>query len=340
MQAGQTGTTERRQQPMLAVVHDRYGTADVLRLEHIPRPDPAVGEVLVRVHAAGVDRGTWHLMTGRPYIARIALGVRRPKDPVPGRDVAGIVVESRAEPGRFSPGDRVYGMGRGSFAEYAVVRQDRLAPMPAALSFEQAAAIPISGGTALQALTDAGRLEAGQAVLVLGASGGVGSYAVQIARAMGGRVTAVCSGAKADFVRSIGAEKVFDYARDDFAEPGGQFDLIIDAGGGAKLSRLRRALNRRGTLVVGSETGSGFLGGLTRPMRAMLLSPFVSQRLIMLASKERGSDLERLAPYLADGRVVPPVDHVYPLEEAAQALRDLEAGRLRGKAVIRVAADA
>jgi NADPH:quinone reductase-like Zn-dependent oxidoreductase len=241
---------------MQAVVQDRYGAVDVLRHERIALPDPGDQEVLVRVRAAGLDRGTWHLMTGKPYLMRIAgIGFRGPKDRVPGRDLAGTVSAVGSGVTGFAVGDGVYGVGRGSFAEYAVARADKLARKPVSLSFEQAAVVPISGATALQALTDHGRLEPGQRVLVIGASGGVGSYAVQIAKALGAEVTGVARTAKLDLVRSFGADHVLDYTRDDFA----------------------------GT-----------------------------------------------------GQVTPSIDRTYPLDQVPEAMRQLEAGQVRGKVAITI----
>ena len=274
--------------------------------------------MLIRVHAAGLDRGTWHMMTGRPYLMRVlGFGFRGPKNPVPGIDVAGTVAAVGSAVTRFAVGDEVFGMSRGSFAEYAAAREDKLAHKPANLSFEQAAVVPISAGTALQAL-DAGRVERGQQVLVIGASGGVGSYAVQLAKALGAEVTGVSSTAKVDLVRSLGADHVLDYTQDDFADGTRRYDLILDIGGNPPLSRLRRALTPTGTaVIVGGEEGGKWTGGFGRSLRAPLLSLFVRQRLTMLASKERASDLERLAPLIEAGDVTPSIDRTYPLERGA-----------------------
>ena len=326
---------------MQAVVQDAYGTVDVFTYTRTSRPEIADNEVLVRVHAAGLDRGTWHMMTGKPYLLRvIGFGFRRPKNPVPGIDVAGTVVAVGSDVTRFAIGDEVYGMSRGSFAEYAAVLEDKLAIKPANLTFEQAAVVPISAGTALQAVVDAGHLEAGQKVLVLGASGGVGSYAVQLAKALGAEVTGVSSTAKLDLVRSLGADHLLDYTRDDFADGGHQFDLILDIGGNPTLSRLRRALTPTGTLViVGGENGGNWTGGFDRSLRAPLLSFFVRQRLAMLASKERASDLERLAEHLEAGTVRPAVDRTYPLDQLQAAMRHLIDGNVRGKVAITVSTE-
>ena len=229
-------------QRMRAIVQKEYGTADVLAMAEIERPVIQANEVLVQVHAAGLDRGTWHLMAGMPYAARLVAGLRAPKNPVPGLDVAGVVVPVGSEVTRFQPGDEVFGVSKGSFAEFAAAREDKLAHKPSRLSFEQAAAVPVSGMTALRGLCDVGRLQAGQKVLIVGASGGVGSYAVQIAKALGAEVTGVCSTSKLDLVRSIGADHVVDYSQDDFADGDTRYDLILDIGGNSSLARLRHAL--------------------------------------------------------------------------------------------------
>ncbi len=323
---------------MRAVVQDSYGSAEVLRLDEIAPPVIADDEVLVRVRAAGLDRGTWHVMAGKPYLMRIlGFGFRRPKNRVPGLDVSGVVVAVGAAVTRFNIGEEVYGISRGSFAEYAAVLEDKLAHKPQQLSFEQAAAVPISGGTAVQALTDAGQVKAGQSVLVLGASGGVGTYAVQLAKAFGAEVTGVASPAKQDLVSSLGADHVLDYTRDDFADGSRHYDLILDVGGNPSLSRLRQALKPGGTAVtVGGEEGGSVTGGFGRSLRAPLLSPFLRVRLKMLVSKERASDLERLLPFLESRQVVPSIDRSFPLEQAREAMQHLETGQVRGKVVIAV----
>jgi NADPH:quinone reductase-like Zn-dependent oxidoreductase len=322
---------------MRAIVQDSYGTAEVLRPDRIARPEIADHEVLVQVRAAGLDRGTWHVMTGRPYLMRLlGFGFRRPKNRVAGLDVAGTVVAIGSAVTKFRVGDDVFGISRGSFAEYSVVREDKLAHKPSSATFEQAAVVGISGGTALQALA-AGRVKAGDKVLITGASGGVGSYAVQIAKAMGAEVTGVCSSAKQDLVRSLGADHVLDYARDDFADGVHRYDVIIDVAGNSPLSRLRKALTPTGTaVIVGGESKGNLTGGFERQLRALILTPFVSQRLVGLASKERASDLEALAELIEDGKVTPSIDRTYPLEQVPEAMRHLEAGRARGKVSITV----
>lgn len=322
--------------PMRAFVQERYGDADVLSLERTARPTIADNEVLVRVHAAGLDRGTVHLLTGKPYLMRvIGFGFRGPKNRVPGLDVAGTVAEVGASVTRFAVGDEVYGISRGSFAEYAAAREDKLAPKPPSLTFEQAAVVPVSGLTALQALRDAGRLQAGQRVLVIGASGGVGSYAVQIATALGGQVTGVASTAKLDLVRSLGADHVVDYTREDFADGTHRYDLVLDIGGNSSVAHLRRALSGRGTLVIiGGENGGNLTGGMGRQLRAVTLSPFLRQRLTMHTTKERGSDLGPLTELIEAGRVVPSLERTYPLEQVPDALRHLASGTVRGKVAV------
>ena len=321
---------------MQAIAQHRYGDAGTLRHERIAIPEVSDHEVLVHVHAAGLDRGTWHLMTGKPYLMRIAgMGFRRPKDTVPGRDLAGTVEAVGSAVTRFAVGDAVYGVGRGSFAEHAVAREDKLARKPVSLSFERAAVLPISAGTALQALTDHGRLEPGQTVLVIGASGGVGSYAVQLAKALGAEVTGVASTTKLDLVRSLGADHVIDYTRDDWADGTRHYDLVLDIAGNPGLSRLRRALTPTGTAVlVGGEDGGNLTGGMNRQLRALLLSPFVGQRFAVFVAKERASDLDRLGDFLEAGTVTPTVDRTYPLDRVPDAMRHLAAGQVRGKVAI------
>jgi NADPH:quinone reductase-like Zn-dependent oxidoreductase len=323
---------------MRAIVQDTYGSADVLHLARVARPQIAEDEVLVQVRAAGLDRGTWHLMAGQPYLLRVlGFGLRAPKNRVPGLDVAGTVVAIGSAVARFSTGDDVFGISRGSFAEYAAVREDKLARKPANLTFDQAAVVPISAGTALQALTDVGKVGRGQRVLIIGASGGVGSYAVQLAQAFEAEVTGVCSTSKLDFVRSLGADHVLDYTSQDFADGTHRYDLILDIAGNASLSRLRRALTPTGTLViVGGEEGGRWTGGFGRSLRAPLVSPFVRQRMTMLASKERASDQERLAALIEAGKVTPSVDTTYQLDRVAEAMRHLEAGDVRGKLAITI----
>lgn len=333
--------------PMRAIVQERFGSADVLDYTTIERPGIDDDQVLIEVRAAGVDRGTEHLMTGLPYLVRLAgFGVLRPKQPVPGADVAGVVVEVGAAVDRFAPGDEVFGIASGSFAQYAAADQDKLAHKPANLSFEQAAVATISGITALQALTEVGKVQPGQRVLILGASGGVGTYAVQLAKVLGAHVTGVASTTKLDLVRSLGADRVIDYLTADFADrsdgsdgSGGEhrYDLILDIGGRNSLSRLRRVLTPTGTLViVGGEGGNRVAGGVGRQLRAMALSPLVGQRLIAFINTEHYNYIEQLAEHLASGRVVPVIGQRFDLEDLPEAMRRLAAGRVSGKTAITV----
>ncbi len=323
---------------MRAITQSRYGTVpeDVMRLDQVTRPDIGDDEVLIQVRAAGVDRGTWHVMAGQPYLMRLlGFGLRGPRNKVPGLDVAGTVVAAGPAVTRFAVGDEVFGIARGSFAEYAAARESTLARRPAALSFEQAGAVAVSGLTALQGLRDAGRIKPGQKVLVIGASGGVGSYAVQIAKSFGAEVTGVCGTAKADLVRSIGADHVIDYTRADFADGQRHYDLILDIGGNSRLSRLRRALTPRGTLVIAGGEG-GRWTGVGRQLRALALSVLIRQRLTMFVSRHRQADLDTLHGLIETGQVTPVIGRTYPLAEAPLAVRHLHAGHARGKIVITV----
>ncbi|WP_130513619.1 NAD(P)-dependent alcohol dehydrogenase [Krasilnikovia cinnamomea] len=325
---------------MRAVVQDRYGADPEgrLRLAQIARPQIGPGEVLVRVRAASVDRGTWHLMAGLPYPVRAAgFGMRRPRYANPGRALAGTVAAVGADVTGLQPGDEVFGVGAATFAEYACARADKLAVKPATLSFEQAAALGISGLTALQAVRKHGRVAAGQKVLVLGASGGVGAFATQLAKADGAHVTGVCSTTKVDLVRSLGADRAVDYTREDALDGRTRYDVIIDTGGNRRLADLRRALTAAGRLViVGGETGGRWLGGTDRQLRAQLLSRFVGQRLGSFLTSENATDLGTLARLCASGELTAAVDRTYPLAEAAAAIRHLLDGRVRGKVVITV----
>jgi NADPH:quinone reductase-like Zn-dependent oxidoreductase len=321
---------------MQAIVQDSYGRSERWRLAEIAEPAIADSEVLVKVHAAGIDRGTWHAMTGLPYLGRLYFGLRKPKRPVPGLDVAGTVAAIGAEVTRFAVGDEVFGISKGSFADRASAREDKLVPKPANITFEQAAVLAISGLTALQSLRDAGRLKAGQHVLIIGASGGVGTFAVQIAKTFAAEVTGVCSTTKTDLVSSIGADHVIDYTRDDFADGPQRYDLILDIGGNSSLSRLRRALTPRGTLVIVGGEDSGRWTGLSRQLRALALSPFVRQRLTIRIPKETLADIQLLAELTESGQLTPVLDKTYPLAEAADAMRYLESGQARGKIAIAV----
>ncbi|NYE94537.1 NADPH:quinone reductase-like Zn-dependent oxidoreductase [Psychromicrobium silvestre] len=322
---------------MQAIIQERYGSAEVLEFRAVKKPTPQPDEVLIKVHAAGVDRGTWHLMEGKPYLLRIfGYGLRRPKVTIPGHDVAGIVEAVGTEVTKFNVGDVVFGTCRGSFAEYAVSKAPLLALMPAKLTFDQAAALPTSGVTALKALRDAGKLVSGQSVLIIGASGGVGSLAVQIATAAGAQVTGVCSTRGLELVRSLGAESVIDYTQQNIGEAAG-YDLILDIAGGRSLSELRRALKSSGTLViVGTESGGNLTGGIGRSLRAALLSPWLSQRLTGLIAFNTEPALQAISELVENGAIVPSVERSYPLAEASEAVRHLAEGRTLGKVVVSV----
>jgi NADPH:quinone reductase-like Zn-dependent oxidoreductase len=320
---------------MKAIAQDKYGSIDVLEVRDVDKPKIENGDVLMRVLAASAHMGDWHFMTGLPYLFRIAgSGLRAPKTRVRGTDVAGRVEAVGKDVTQFLPGDEVFGTCAGSFAEYATARKDKLAAKPANLTFEQAATVPTSGCAALQALR-VGKVQPGQKVLIIGAAGGVGSFAVQIAKAFGADVTGVCSTSKVDLVRSLGADDVIDYTRDDFAATGRRYDLILDIAGNRSVSHLRRALAPRATLViVGGEGGGRWLGGIDRQLRATMLSPFVSQKLGTFVAKAKGEDLVVLTDLIEAGKVTPAIDKEYPLSEVPAAMRHLAEGHARGKVVI------
>jgi NADPH:quinone reductase-like Zn-dependent oxidoreductase len=321
---------------MKAILQDKYGSPDVLGLEDIDKPEVGDGDVLVVVLAASAHIGDWHFMTGLPYLFRIAgSGLRAPRTRVRGTDMAGRVEATGKDVTRFQAGDEVFGVCDGAFAEYATARSDRVAPKPANLTVEQAATVPTSGCTALQAVRNKGKVAPGQKVLIIGAAGGVGSFAVQIAKAFGAHVTGVCSTTKVDLVRSIGADDVIDYTRDDFAETGERYDVVLDIAGNRSVSHLRRALVPRGTLViVGGEGGGRWFGGIDRQLRASMLSPFVSQKLGTFVAKANGEDLLVLKELIEAGKVTPVIDKAYPLSEVPEAIRHLQEGHARGKVVI------
>ena len=325
---------------MEAIVQADYGTEpeSVLRLAETARPTIGDDEILLRVVAASVDRGTWHLMAGAPYPMRLAgFGLRAPKAPNPGRCVAGTVESVGRNVTGVGSGDDVYGTCEGSFAVYARARADRLAPKPANLTFEEAAAVPISGLTALQAVRDRGKVQAGQTVLVIGASGGVGTFAVQIAKAFGAEVTGVCSTAKMDVVKAVGADHVVDYTKGDIADGVHRYDVILDIGGNRRLSQLRRALTPRGTLVlVGGESVGRWTGGIGRLLLANLLSVFGSQKLVTFIASENAADLRVLRDLIESGQVAPAIDRTYPLRDTAAAVRYVQDGRACGKVVITI----
>lgn len=326
---------------MQAAVQRRYGSIEDVQVMESESPTLQQGEVLVRVRAAGIDRGVLHLMTGRPYVVRLAgYGLGRPKSPVLGTDLAGVVSRVGAGVTRLRPGDEVLGIGRGTLAEFAAASESKLTLRPAPLTSEAAGALATSGLTALQAVRDHARIVSGHEVLVMGASGGVGSYAVQIAKALDAVVTGVCSTTKVDLVSSIGADRVIDYSRGEVPDGRQRYDAIIDIGGNAPLSSLRKALRPEGTLViVGGDTGGRWLGGADRQLRALLISGFVGQRLTSFICKENQDDLRVLTGLVAEGKLHPVLDRTFPLGDTAKALRHVADGRARGKVVVTVSDD-
>jgi NADPH:quinone reductase-like Zn-dependent oxidoreductase len=322
---------------MKAIINHKYGSPENLKLQEIEKPVINDDSVLVRVRAASVNPLDWHFVRGLPYFVRLMAGLRRPKQTVPGVDVAGIVEAVGKDVTQFQPGDEVFGGRDGSFADYVGGRERNFVPKPVNLTFEQAATIPIAGCTALQGLRDKGQLQPGQRVLVNGAAGGVGTFAVQIAKAFGAQVTGVCSARNVEMVRSIGADQVIDYTREDFTETGQPYDLILDCVGNHALRHLRRALTAKGTLVVvGSEKGGNLLGPLAGLLGALVMSRFVSQRLVPFIAKIEKGDLVTLKDLIEAGKVTPVIDRTYPLSEVPEAIRYLEAGHARGKVVITV----
>jgi NADPH:quinone reductase-like Zn-dependent oxidoreductase len=321
---------------MKAIVQDRYGPADVLKLEDIDMPVARPGDVLIRVDAASAFIGDWHIMTGTPYAIRLVSGMRAPKQRVRGQDVAGYVEAVGDDVTHLRVGDEVFGVADGAFAEYAIARPDKLAPKPTNLSFEEAATVPTTGCTALQGLRDVGKVQAGQRVLVIGAAGGVGSFAVQIAKAFGAHVTGVSSTSKLELVRSIGADEVIDYTREDIAEGTRGYDLIFDTAGNREASSLRRALTPKGTLVlVGGEGGGRWLG-MGRVLRAKAISPFVGQKMTNFLGRPKAEDLLVLQDLIEAGKVTPVIGARYPLSDVPDAIRELGTGHGRGKVVITV----
>lgn len=323
---------------MKAIVQRAYGGVDVLAFCDVETPAIGPEEVLIRVVAAGVDRGTWHLMTGLPYLMRLTgFGLRAPRNPVPGLDVAGVVEQVGARVTGFAPGDEVFGIAAGSFAELARARADKLVAKPRDLAFADAATVAVSGLTALQGVRDHGRVSAGQRVLVIGASGGVGTFAVQVAKALGAHVTAVCSTAKTVLVATLGADEVIDYTAEDLGSRGGRYDVVLDIGGNRGLSTLRQVLRPDGRLViVGGENGGRWFGGVDRQLRALLLSPFLGQSLRTFVSSANARDLAVLKELITSGRVTPAVDVTFPLGDARVAVEYVGSGRARGKVALTV----
>jgi NADPH:quinone reductase-like Zn-dependent oxidoreductase len=324
---------------MKAIVQDRYGSPDVLRFRDVDKPEPADNEVLVRAHAAAVNAYDWHMMRGDPYVARLGMGFGGPKVKVRGRDFAGRVESVGRDVTRFRPGDEVFGEADGAFAEYVCVPEELLAPKPANLTFEQAAAMPLAGNTALIGLRDVASVQPGQRVLINGASGGVGTFAVQIAKAFGAEVTGVCSTRNADLVRSIGADHVIDYTGEDFTRTGRRYDILLDLVGNRSLTELRRALTPAGTLILsggGVSSGGSLLGPLGLMIRGRALSRFARHKLVLLVAKPNKDNLAALRKLAESGKIIPIIDRTYPLVEAADAIRYLETEHARAKVVITV----
>lgn len=320
---------------MQAIVYRCYGSTDVLKLENVEKPSPADDEVLVRVHAASVNPLDWHYMRGTPYFMRLGSGLGAPKDTALGVDFAGTVEAVGTNVTRFKPGDDVFGGRDGAFAEYVTVREDRaLAMKPTNVTFAQAASVPIAALTALQALRDRGRLELGQKVLINGASGGVGTFAVQIAKSFGAEVTGVCSTRNVEMVSSIGADHVFDYTREDYTESGQHYDVIIDMVSNHTLAENRRVLTPDGRLVIIGGASGEWLGPMMRPLGAMMLSPFVDQEMGMMLAHLYSDDLIFLAELMQAGKVTPVIDRSYRLNEVPAAIRYSEEGHARGKIII------
>ena len=320
---------------MKALTQDRYGTTDVLKFGDIERPRAGEGQVLVRVVAAGMDRGAWHFMAGEPYLMRIlGFGFRAPSVAVPGTNFAGVVEAVGPGVNEFQPGDEVYGATRGTFAEYAVAATGKIAPKPPQLSFEQAAVLPYPTFVAMQALRDHGQLQPGQRVLVVGASGAVGTIAVQLAVAFGATVTGVCSGEHAGLVRSLGADDVIDYRTQDLADGSRHFDLILDIGGRTSVARLRRALTRTGTLVILGGEGDRWIGGTQRQLWAGILTHFVPQKLGAFVVKENSGELIRMNELVVTGKVTPVLGRAFALPDGVAAVEAFEKGETKGRIVI------
>jgi NADPH:quinone reductase-like Zn-dependent oxidoreductase len=319
---------------MKAIVQSRYGPPDALELKDIDTPVVTDDAVLVQVQAAAVGKGDWLTVQGLPYVARMRYGLPRPKHPVPGFDVAGHIEAAGSKVTQLQPGDAVFGWCDGSFAEYAAVPERQLARKPANLTFEQAAAVPISGFAALQALRDTGGVKPGQTVVIIGASGGVGSFAVQLAKAFGAEVTGVSSTNSLEMVRSIGADHVVDYTQQDFTRTGQRYDLILEMAGNRALADLRRALTPKGTLVLVGGSGGRWFMGTGRTVRAVLVSPLVGQRLRSFFSKPRGADLVVLQELIEAGKLTPVIDRTFPLNETPEAIRHVGEHSIQGKTVI------
>ncbi|MFI5166110.1 MAG: NAD(P)-dependent alcohol dehydrogenase [Thermoanaerobaculales bacterium] len=320
---------------MKAIVYRRYGSPDVLRYEEVDRPTAGDDEVLIRVRAASLNPLDWHFMRGTPYFLRMLAGLRKPKDTRLGVDVAGQVEAVGRNVTQFKPGDDVFGSCRGAFAEYACTSESALVVKPNTVTFEQAAAVSVAARTALQALRDKGRIQPGQRVLINGAAGGVGTFAVQIAKSFGADVTGVCSTRNVEMVRSIGADQVFDYTQEDFTKSGQRYDLILDCAGNHSLSACRRALTPKGIYVgVGGPSGPWMIGPLASAITASVLSRFMRQKMLMVLTRPSKEDLTMLAELIEARKVTPVIDRRYSLSEVPEAIRYLEQGHARGKVVI------
>lgn len=320
---------------MKAIVYTQYGPPDVLTFQEVEKPTPAANEVLVKVQAASVNAGDWHALRGTPFVVRLMAGLRRPRNPILGDDIAGRVEAVGTAVKQFQPGDEVFGCSDGgAFAEYRCVTEAKIAPKPAAISIEQAASLPVAGLTALQGLRDHGRIQAGHKVLISGASGGVGTFAVQLAKCFDAEVTGVCSSAKVDLVRSLGADHVIDYTREDFTTSGRRYDVILAVGGNHPLGAYRRLLTEAGSYVCIGGTAKQYLqGALLGPVLTMRSR----QKMTSMFASVSQDDLKFLTDCITEGKVVPVIDKTYPLRETADAIRYLEAGHARGKVVIAVA---
>jgi NADPH:quinone reductase-like Zn-dependent oxidoreductase len=321
---------------MKAITRVVYGPAESLSFDEVPMPEVGDTDVLVKMHASSVNPYDWHLLRGEPYLLRLSAGFRRPKSHDMGIDVAGTVTAVGANVTRFKTGDNVFGIGRGAFAEYAVANEERLAAKPDALTFESAASIPCAGNTALVAVRDKGEVQSGMSVLVNGASGGVGSYAVQIAKSLGAEVTGVCSTRNIDLVKSIGAVDVIDYTRDDFSRQSQRYDVVVDTIGNRSLRALRRALKPRGTLVVAGGGSGKWFRPMALLLKVIVVAPFVRQQLRGVMAGVTTEGLETLSTLVVSGDVVPLIDRTYPLGETPVALGYLEEGHARGKVIITV----
>ena len=319
---------------MKAIVQDTYGSADVLELRDVDTPVAGDTQVLVRIHAASINASDWYMMAGLPYVVRLAFGVPTPKIKVRGHDLAGEVVAVGSQVTRFQPGDLVFGATNGAFGEYACAPEEKLTAKPASVTLEQAAAVPVAALTALQGLRDHGNLQSGQRVLVIGASGGVGSFAVQIAKAFGAEVTGVCSTTNVELVTSIGADRVIDYAHEDFTDTDRRYDLLLDIRGTRPLSRCLRLLDPGGTYVLAGGPRGRWIGPLAPVCKLLVSKPFVGPRLCNFVANINREDLSTLSDLMTSGKVTPAIDRTYPLSDVPDAVRYWETGHVRGKVVI------